>query len=906
MTKSNKPISFVLKPIVLSIHIALAAGLSAASVSAFSKEISVKNYQIAAGDLSAAVNQFAIQSGVALSSDNARLSGLRTAGLKGTYTVEQGFQKLLENTPLQAKKINQGYVLADKASSQKASPAASAAGSVHNSNAADNNNQSAARLDTIVVTASSGTDLAGESKNNYTVSRSSSATKLDLALKDTPQSITVITNKQIEEQALTDVNKLLESTPGVTVQNYGVPGAGRTSFYSRGYEINNVMVDGAPTLVSGSRGMELLAGYDTVIYDRVEITRGSSGLSTGTGDPSASLNFVRKRPGLEAEGSAKVSYGRWNKKRVELDVSQPFTDDAGIRGRFVAAYGQGGSYIDRIKEESKIFYGIVEADLGDKTTVAVGGTWFDKDVDDASPHMTAGATQGSRSVGVFDGGRSWNAATDWSYAHTQSWNGFFTINHQLNDFWKLATNYQYSETTPDRKWGIVGASWYNAQYNTASYSVGRENTESKVHNLDISLLGKFDLFGREAQIATGINGYQSKTINPLYDTAYNNIRFCKEGTKTSRDCINLDNWNGNVPVPENTTERRIRLSGKYPLDHDNNNYYDTKEKQYGYFLSAKFEPLQDLKVILGARYNKYEIDQEYMLKIGRVDPDISYQYKPEDKWIPYAGIIYDINDQLSAYASYTGIYKTQLEKDINDQFLPFIEGNSYEMGLKSALFDDQLNLHTAIFRMKELNTPYAVFYVPKNPDTGLQYSCTPVTGMMCDIKYAADGPIISGFEMTAQGKLTDKWLINAGYTYLHVERPKMNENGSYQSMLTGDNSYERPKHAINLSTSYQIMDALTIGGAARWKYKTTQGVTTCLPLGNGTESCTSDKDKIDNLIGNQGSFTVVDLMARYKINENVAAGLNINNLFDKTYKKNHLSSLYGEPRNIAISLSAKF
>ncbi len=105
MIKSNKPISFVLKPIVLSIQIALDAGLSAASVSAFSKEISVKNYQIAAGDLSAAVNQFAIQSGVALSSDGARLNGMKTAGLKGAYSVEQGFQKLLENTPLQAKKI---------------------------------------------------------------------------------------------------------------------------------------------------------------------------------------------------------------------------------------------------------------------------------------------------------------------------------------------------------------------------------------------------------------------------------------------------------------------------------------------------------------------------------------------------------------------------------------------------------------------------------------------------------------------------------------------------------------------------------------------------------------------------------------------------------------------------------
>lgn len=901
MIKSSKPISFVLKPIVLSIQIALAAGLSAASVSAFSKEISVKNYQIAAGDLSAAVNQFAIQSGVALSSDGARLNGMKTAGLKGVYSVEQGFQKLLENTPLQARKINQGYVLADKVSSPKTSPAASAAGSAQNSAAEYQNNQSAARLDTIVVTASSGTDLAGESKNNYTVSRSSSATKLDLALKDTPQSITVITNKQIEEQALTDVNKLLESTPGVTVQNYGVPGAGRTSFYSRGYEINNVMVDGAPTLVSGSRGMELLAGYDTVIYDRVEITRGSSGLSTGTGDPSASLNFVRKRPSMEAEGSAKVSYGRWDKKRVELDVSQPFTDDAGIRGRFVAAYGQGDSYIDRIKEESKIFYGIVEADLGDKTTVAVGGTWSDKDVDDASPHMTAGATTTAYSTGIFDGGRSWNAATDWSYAHTQSWNGFFTVSHQFNDYWKLATNYQYSETAPDRKWGVVGTNWYNTENNTASYSIGRESPESKVHNLDISLLGKFDLFGREAQIATGVNGYNSKTDDPVYELLGGFSR-CKM-TYFRWNCVSLDNWNGDVKYPERAdNDRLVKVYGKYPLDNVigvKNNY----EKQYGYFLSTKFEPINNLKVILGTRYNHYETAQKYN---GPIYDKMSVRHDPKDKWIPYAGLVYSLTDNTSAYASYTGIYKTQLEKDINDQFLPFIEGNSYEMGLKSALFDDQLNLHTAVFQMKEKNFPYKILVPPRNPATGQQYSCTPVTGNVCQIKYAADGPVISGFELSAQGKLTPEWMINAGYTYLHVDQVTGEARNSSFSMDSGDYSYERPKHAINLATSYQAADDLTVGGAVRWKYKTRQGISNCIVQPNGTESCLSNKDFKTNLMGNQGSFAVVDLMARYKLNENISAGLNINNLFDKVYKKNSLASLYGEPLNVAISLSAKF
>lgn len=893
----------MLKPIVLSMQISLAGGTSMATMSTFANQVSIKNYNIGAGELANVLNQFAIQSGIAISTDDQRLNGLRSSGLNGAYTIEQGFQYLLQNTQLQVKRINSGYVLIEKGTVSTLSVPAESG--YESSRLTENrHDKEAVVMPTIVLKAQS--SLNEESKNNYSVSRSSSATKLDLALKDTPQSISIITQKQIEEQNLQNVNDVLEATPGITVSNFGVPGAGRATFYSRGYEINNVMVDGNPTLVGGSSGMELLAGMDTIIYDRVEVTRGSTGLSTGTGDPSGSINFVRKRPSKEAEGSAKVSYGRWDKKRVELDVSQPFNQDASIRGRFVAAYSQGDSYIDRISEESKIFYGIIEADLGDQTTLALGGTFFDKDVDAASPHMTSGASNESYSKGVFDGGRHWNAATDWSYAHIRNWNGFITLDHKFNDNWKFSTNYQYTKSTPDRKWGVVGSSWYNQEYNTASYSIGREKPNSDIHNLDMTLMGKFDLFGREAQIATGINGYQSETFDPIYGTRI--YIQCYEGKKTKQECVNLDEWgSGAMPYPENTNAAYKMFYGQFPLDDNRNAYYDRKERQYGYFLSTKFEPMERLKVILGARYNNYKYDVVNYSKGGVYNDTFSYSYKPDDKWIPYAGLIYDLTENTTAYASYTGVYKAQLEKDLHDEFLPFVEGNSYEMGVKSSLFNDTLNLHTAIFRMQEENTPHYYATVPVNPETGQQYKCVnPFGGLECDPKFADDGSTITGFEISAAGQLTPAWLINAGYTYLHVDRADGKLEGFNYSMTSGIYSYERPQHAINFSTSYQVDDDLTIGGAARWKSKTTQGLSKCKMQSDGTESCSSNKDYLYNQVGNQGSFIVVDLMGRYKINEHLVAGLNISNLFDKSYKRNYRASLYGEPRNITISLSSKF
>ena len=158
-----------------------------------------------------------------------------------------------------------------------------------------------------------------DSGGNYTVKGSTSATKLDLKLKETPQSVTVFTQQQMQDQNLQNLDQVLEETPGITVLQDSVTGMGEAQYYSRGFPVDNYQLDGVLANKYLLGGPRFIAAQDSYLYDRVEIIRGSNGLSTGVGDPAASVNFVRKRPMAKSAGELNLKYGSWNNKRVEFD-----------------------------------------------------------------------------------------------------------------------------------------------------------------------------------------------------------------------------------------------------------------------------------------------------------------------------------------------------------------------------------------------------------------------------------------------------------------------------------------------------------------------------------------------------------------------------------------------------------
>jgi len=151
--------------------------------------------------------------------------------------------------------------------------------------------QSPVELSTITIKGNRDPGVT-ETSQSYTTKAMSTATGLSLSIRETPQSVSVVTRQMMEDRGMQTTADALQSAPGISVTRSDT---NRYSFSSRGFGIDNYQFDGwtQPVLSPWAFGESNL---DLVVFDRVEVVRGATGLMTGAGSPSASVNYVRKRP----------------------------------------------------------------------------------------------------------------------------------------------------------------------------------------------------------------------------------------------------------------------------------------------------------------------------------------------------------------------------------------------------------------------------------------------------------------------------------------------------------------------------------------------------------------------------------------------------------------------------------
>src|SRR6218665_3178892 len=234
--------------------------------------------------------------------------------------------------------------------------------------AADTNDNQA--RDTIIVNGSR--DEATEGSDSYTVSSMRTATRLPLSIRETPQSVTVITRQRLDDLQMVSVTDVARLTPGLFLNLSNGPG--RPAFNARGFDIDNVMYDGIPSRYQGHA-----VGLQTnlAILDRVEVVRGATGLITGTGNPSAAINMVRKRPQHSFNLGLTAAAGSWDNYRGEIDVGGPLTADGSLRARAVGSYQDSSTFRNGEVIQRGIGYGIVEYDVTPATMLMAGVSYQD-------------------------------------------------------------------------------------------------------------------------------------------------------------------------------------------------------------------------------------------------------------------------------------------------------------------------------------------------------------------------------------------------------------------------------------------------------------------------------------------------------------------------------------------------
>ncbi|SES85017.1 outer-membrane receptor for ferric coprogen and ferric-rhodotorulic acid [Marinobacter segnicrescens] len=686
-------------------------------------------------------------------------------------------------------------------------------------------------LEALEITANRGQE-ASEATESYISGSSTTSMKMELSHREVPQAVTVITREQMDDFAQNDINDVLEGTTGVTVESVETD---RTYYTSRGFDINNFQYDGVgmPAVYDNVQG-EL----DTAFFDRVEVVRGANGLMTGSGSPAATVNFIRKRPTADTNASVTLTGGSWDKKRIVGDVSGAVSESGAVRGRVVAGYEDKNSYIDRYSNEKQMFYGVLEADLTDTTLLTLGHAVQTSDTD--SPLWGALPlfyTDGS----ATDFARSTSTASDWSYWDNTQHNSFVELQQELAGGWRAKGTvfrlenesdselfYQYG--TPDRETGD-GLLAYPSQYDL--------DVEQWV--VDTYATGPFQLANRVHELVLGASWSRSETVD---ESRY--------GQGIGSPLPPLNEWDGNYPKP--SFDNGVGGS-------------DWTDRETATYAAARWSLTDQLTAITGLRLTWLDNKGE------------SYGNTKESSYdaveTPYAGLIYDINDDHSVYASYTEIFTPQTEVDINRDRLDPIDGVNYEVGLKSEFQDDRVNTTLALFQTEQQNVAEVAGTFAGSADS--YYT-------------AVDGLTSRGVEAEVVGDLTDRIQLFAGYTYVDIE----DKDGS------GARSFV-PEHLAQLRATWEVpaVDGLKLGSKIRWQSEITQeqGVATGGPNAGET------------IVTKQDSYAVLDLMASYDFARNWNATLNVNNVTDEKYieslKKFGASAqgFYGEPANASMTVS---
>jgi outer membrane receptor for ferric coprogen and ferric-rhodotorulic acid len=579
--------------------------------------------------------------------------------------------------------------------------------------------------------------------------RTSAVTGLDMSLRETPQSVTIVDQSRIRDFNLTTVSDLLSQVTGVNVEKVETD---RTYYNSRGFDITNFQVDGV--------GLPLIWGIqfgdlDTVLFDRVETVRGANSMMTGTGNPSATINYVRKRPTRDFQLKAAAQYGSWNDYRLEADVSGPLVASGALSGRLIYANQDRDSYLDYYGVNRNVYGGLLAWDVSSRLTATVGYSHQD--------NRARGVLWGALPLFYSDGSRvdydrSASTSADWTFWNVRDQTAFGELEYRFDGGWRVKTIatykrfneyakllYAYDAPDPVTGLGVKGMSGiYPSRYRS--------------YILDTYASGPFRLFGRSHQLVVG--GQVSESTGKEYEDFF--------GGEIAYPAVSQ--W-GTVQVDE----------PPYPGEYLATDQSDWLKRFYA---AAHLNLTDRLKTVVG--FNALSLKSKGY-SYGTDTP------RDEEAVSPYLGAVYDLTPQVSLYASYTDIFNPQSEVDIDRQTLAAAHGRSYEAGIKSQWLDDRLYFTAAVFKSEQGNLAEFAGAFPN----GQSY-------------YVGVDTKVTGYELEAAGALTDNWKVNAGWTELKIEDDAGDPTRLYlpRRTLKASTTYRIPE-----------LRNLTLGAAIRWQSK---------------------------------------------------------------------------------------
>ena len=652
-------------------------------------------------------------------------------------------------------------------------------------------------------------------------------TRLNLTSRQTPQSLHVITEAKLKDLNINNYQVLLRNVPGVTLNKWDE----RVYPKARGFAIDYYLLDSMPSFGGFSLGANDMS---MLPYERVEVVKGANGLLSGAGNPAASLNFIRKRAdSKELKGNFKLSAGSYDKYGVSGDVQTPVNEDGSIRARASFSHEDSRSYMDYYNRKNTAIYGVIDADIGDGSWLSLGGFY---------QNLKRSGVRWGGMPAFYDNGQRRDFSKNeifsqpWTRWNIKTLDFYADFRHYFENEASLNLSYSFRRANTDSNLLYYGGKVSQAQTGDMNaLSVYANKREEDIHNIDAYVNLPYEAFNLSHELVFGAmyNNYKKDADSV---SSYWNSKNTPEGRAyTARSSINFTNLYLQDP--------------RLPYVNQNN---ADKTIQKAVYFANKFSLSDDLRLLLGSRmsYYKYEITG------GVGNRNFTQEITP------YIGLVYDLNDNHSLYASYTSIFKPQTLKDINNKYLDPIQGKDYELGVKGEYFGGALLASFGVFKIVQDKL---------GAKTGAK-----IPGTVTDAYEAKKGVTSKGFELDLNGEISRNLSLSFGLTHFEA---KDADGKKFDT--------EAVRTTANLFAKYSI-ENFRVGAGLQHKSK--------LYVGSGNSQIT------------QKAYTLANLMLGYKIGKNFDIQLNVDNVFNKKYFEGIGANkmVYGDPRTFNLNFTYNF
>lgn len=542
----------------------------------------------------------------------------------------------------------------------------------------------------------------------------SSSSKLELTLRETPQSVSVITQESLRARQVVDFGQALEMSAGVNQFSGagpfgGIPGFGFNEVTIRGIQVDSVH----DVREDGFINTTYFAIPDMAIYERIDVIKGPSSVAYGRGSAGGVINRIRKKPLAESRGEVALSLGSFDTYRLDFDVTGPLNDSNSVRGRLIAAYGDEGSFVDGVETQRTLLAPSLDVDLTDTTRLLLEGLYQHEEF-----IPNTGMPLAPRDNGFFAApdvrrtlyfGVPTREKNEWDI-----YSGKIQLEQALGDRWlatlRLNANKSKSPMQADRY--AYGFTDGETTLLGNEFAIDRD-----IWAGELQVTGDLDIAGMPVKLAAGIE--------------YSDNDYYRRGAYAYAGSANIYTGDfASLPYTELTPGRE----------------YTTRNKASSAYLQAQVRPIERLAVLIGLRYD--DADAEY-----NMITDNLLATKQDDDVTGRIGVTYDLTEQVSIYGMYGESFKPTIFDVAEDgSILDPETGEIYEVGLKSEWFEQRLSVNAAVYRIDRDKVPISVeagpgsfFAIP----SGLQRS--------------------DGFEIEINGQPVPGWNLSFAYNQLDSE-----------------------------------------------------------------------------------------------------------------------------------------